>query len=160
MIATLRALLRSPPAGTNVAKAGGHSQLQKDKDGKRRGKTLRILAATSRTDAACSILDELFDETLVVPLLSDVQSVQKLLTSGAEASGLNVANVKSFAEMMVDSLGSVGCKTALRLMERAVIGSDGSSDLEKMQENALRGILEDLAVDEAAHDSVCEVNYP
>lgn len=160
MIATLRALLRSPPAGTNVAEAGGHSQLQKDKDGKRRGKTLRILAATSRTDAACSILDELFDETLVVPLLSDVQSVQKLLTSGAEASGLNVANVKSFAEMMVDSLGSVGCKTALRLMERAVIGSDGSSDLEKLQENALRGILEDLAVDEAAHDSVCEVNYP
>ena len=159
MIATLRALLRSPPAGTNVAKAGGHSQLQKDKDGKRRGKTLRILAATSRTDAACSILNELFDETLVVPLLSDVQSVQKLLTSGAEASGLNVANVKSFAEMMVDSLGSVGCKTALRLMERAVIGSDGSSDLEKVQENALRGILEDLAVDEAAHDSVCEVDY-
>ena len=160
MIATLRALLRSPPAGTNVAKAGGHSQLQKDKDGKRRGKTLRVLAATSRTDAACSILDELFDETLVLPLLSDVQSVQKLLTSGAEASGLNVANVKSFAEMIVDSLGSVGCKTALRLMERAVIGSDGSSDLKKMQENALKGILEDLAVDEAAHDSVCEVNYP
>ena len=160
MIATLRALLRSPPAGTNVAKAGGHSQLQKDKDGKRRGKTLRVLAATSRTDAACSILDELFDETLVLPLLSDVQSVQKLLTSGAEASLLNVANVKSFAEMIVDSLGSVGCKTALRLMERAVIGSDGSSDLEKVQENALKGILEDLAVDEAAHDSVCEVNYP
>ena len=89
-----------------------------------------------------------------------MQSVQKLLTSGAEVSGLNVANVKLFAEMMVDSLGSVGCKTALRLMERAVMGSDGSSDLEKVQENALRGILEDLAVDEAAHDSVCEVDYP
>lgn len=58
MIATLRALLRSPPASASTAKAGGQSI---SKSG---GKTVHILAATSRSDAACSILHELFDETI------------------------------------------------------------------------------------------------
>eukprot|EP00980_Cylindrotheca_fusiformis_P027987 scaffold22575_cov141-Cylindrotheca_fusiformis.AAC.18 len=159
MIATLRALLRSPPESTSVAKAGGHSQTKRSKDGKLRGKTLRVLAATSRTDAACSVLNELFDETLVVPLLSDVDSVQRLLATGAKASGLDVANVNSLAEMILGSLGTVSCKTALRLMERsvAIAGSSGPGDLAEMQENALASILEDLSIDEAAADQVCVV---
>ena len=97
----------------------------------------------------------------MVPLLTDVESVQTLLTTGASVSGLDVKNVKSLAEMMVDSLGSVGCKTALRLMERAVgmagKGMNAQDDLAKLQENALASILEDLAVDEAAAGQVCEV---
>jgi hypothetical protein len=162
MLATLRALLRSPPASTNTAKAGGHSESKKtNKDGKRvfRGKTLRVLAATSRTDAACVVLHELFDETLVVPLLSDAKSVSKLLADGAQTSGLAVkASMDSLAEMMVDRLGSVGCKTALRLMERAVaVVGNGGGDMAKLQEDALANILEDLAGDEAAAERVCEV---
>jgi vesicle-fusing ATPase len=163
MIATLRALLRSPPASTSIAKAGGHSRSKKNTDGKRRGKTLRVLAATSRTDAACSVLNELFDELLVVPLLSDVESVQTLLATGAKASGLAVANVNSLAEMMVESLGNVGCKTALRLMQNSVAmagamaGSGASTDLAELQEEALASILEDMTRDEAASDLVCDV---
>jgi hypothetical protein len=79
MLATLRALLRSPPASS---KGGGHSQVKKTKDGRKRGKTLRILAVTARSDAECVTLHELFDETLVVkPLQPDISS--KLQYSGA-----------------------------------------------------------------------------
>jgi vesicle-fusing ATPase len=59
MIATLRALLRSPPASASTAKAGGQSLSKRGG-----GKTVHILGATSRSDAACSILHELFDETI------------------------------------------------------------------------------------------------
>jgi hypothetical protein len=75
MLATLRALLRSPPASSNTAKTRGHSQGKKTKAGRKRDKTLRILAATSRSDAACVTLHELFDETLVVkPLRPHISS--------------------------------------------------------------------------------------
>ena len=59
MIATLRALLRTPPGSSSTAKAGGQSVSKRGG-----GKTVHILAATSRSDAACSILHELFDETI------------------------------------------------------------------------------------------------
>jgi vesicle-fusing ATPase len=59
MIATLRALLRVPSA-TSAAKASGLSESKQ----KGRGKTLHIIAATSRSDAACMTLYELFDETI------------------------------------------------------------------------------------------------
>jgi hypothetical protein len=74
-------------------------------------------------------------------------------------SGLVVkASMDSLAEMMVDRLGSVGCKTALRLMERAVaVVGEGGVDMAKLQEDALADILEDLAGDEAAAERVCEV---
>jgi hypothetical protein len=161
MLATLRALLRSPPASANIAKAGGHSTESKTTKGKRRGKTLRVLAATSRTDAACVTLHELFDETLVVPLLSDVDAVRKLLSDGSQTSGLAVvADVDVLATLMIDRLGSVGCKTALRLMERAVAMAGGEGDdhdVGKLQVDALSSILEDLAGDEAAAERVCEV---
>lgn len=49
MIATLRALLRSPPL---------------QQAGKLGGKTLQVIATTSRSDAACVVLHELFDETV------------------------------------------------------------------------------------------------
>jgi hypothetical protein len=52
-------LLRSPPASASTAKAGGQSISKRSG-----GKTVHILAATSRSDAACSILYELFDETI------------------------------------------------------------------------------------------------
>jgi vesicle-fusing ATPase len=163
MLATLRALLRSPPASTTTAKAGGHSPDKNDKDGRRRGKTLRVLAATSRTDAACVVLPDLFDDVLVVPLVRDIESVRKLLADGAQTAGLAVSNVDNLAELMVDRLGSMGCKTALRLMERAVAvagtgtGGDGERSLATKQAEALESILDDLAGDEAAAERVCEI---
>jgi DNA polymerase III delta prime subunit len=160
MLATLRALLRSPPAGSNTAKAGGHSQTKKTKDGRKRGKTLRILAATSRSDAACVTLHELFDETLVVPLLSDANSVRKLLADGTEQSGLSVVDVNLMADMIVARLGSVACKTALRLTERAVAMAgrgNAEEDVGKAQITSLEHILDDLTSDEATMNRLCEV---
>ena len=163
MLATLRALLRSPPpsAGTSAAKAGGQSEAKRDKDGKQRRKTFRVVAATSRTDAACVKLHELFDETLVVPLLSDSESVRKLLADGTERSGVSVANnVDEMADMIVERLGSVGCKTALRITERAVamagIGNE-SQDASEAQLTALRNILDDMVSDDAVAAKLCEV---
>jgi hypothetical protein len=52
-------LLRVPSA-TSAAKAGGLSESRQ----KGRGKTLHIIATTSRSDAACLTLYELFDETI------------------------------------------------------------------------------------------------
>ena len=57
MLSTLRALIRTPPPSAAVAKAGG--QLKGSTS-----KTLHIIATTSRSDAACSILNEIFEETI------------------------------------------------------------------------------------------------
>lgn len=164
MLATLRALLRSPPTNAgNTAKAGGNSPSQKTIDGQdSKGRTFRILATTSRTDAACSILHEIFDETLIVPLLTDAESLEQLLKDGSTTSGIVVPEPKLLAEMMIDRLGSVGCKTAMRLLERTVAGA-GSSGMKnsialgEWQAQVLSGILEDSAGDEALAQNVCEV---
>ena len=125
------------------------------------------MAATSRTDAACSVLNELFDETLIVPLLDTVTSVERLIQRGATISCLELGDAKCMAEMMIDSLDKVGCKTALRLMERAVAmvgtrsnnkeGDGDKGDLAKLQLDALTSILEDMAGDEAAANVACQV---
>ena len=58
MLSTLRALIRTPPPNSDVAKAGGQSKSSLD------GKTLHIIATTSRSDAACTVLNEIFEETV------------------------------------------------------------------------------------------------
>lgn len=58
MLSTLRALIRTPPPSGDVAVAGGQSKFSLS------GKTLHIIATTSRSDAACSILNEIFEETI------------------------------------------------------------------------------------------------
>ena len=57
MISTLRALLREPPTNKQ---AGGQSQSKSGGP----GKTLQLIAATSRSDAACTVLNDLFEETV------------------------------------------------------------------------------------------------
>jgi len=109
MLAALRALLRSPPMNTSAAKVGGQSESELARGV---GRTLHILAATSRSDAACVTLHELFDETIVVPLLRETDSVQTLLRDSLSDS---ISNVDAMAELMIERLGEVGCKTALRL---------------------------------------------
>lgn len=76
LIATLRALLRSPPADNSIAKAGGLTE-SKLGDG---AKTIHIIATTSRADAACVILNELFDETIGKVLLIFVDALANSLT--------------------------------------------------------------------------------
>jgi hypothetical protein len=93
----------------------------------------------------------------VVPLLSDTESVQKLLADSMYPGSL--ANADKMANMIIDRLGSVGCKSALRLAERAVAsaGKANGVDLEEAQLIALAEILDDLAGDEATAANLCEV---
>lgn len=157
MLATLRALLRMPPARTLAAKAGGHS---KSKSGG--GKALQVLAATSRSNAACSVLNELFDETIIVPLLSEASEVERLLTDSLHDG--SAKNIQAMSELIIARLNTVGCKTAIRLAERAVTtasanGGDGEKGpgIEEAQLVALGEILDDLVGDEVIAQSICEV---
>jgi hypothetical protein len=64
--------------------------------------------------------------------------------------------------MIIDRLGSVGCKTALRLTELAVAtvergGPPNEEELGTAQLDALSMILDDLAGDEVTSDKLCEV---
>lgn len=66
------------------------------------------------------------------------------------------------SETMINSLGKVGCKAALRLAERAIFtaGMQQSASPEEMksaQLSALQGILVDFAGDEAMAAKECEV---
>ena len=151
MLSTLRALLRTPPPSMNVAKAGGQSKMAQG-----RGKTLQIIATTSRTDAACTVLNEIFEETLVVPLLSDAKEVEQLFT---DCLAGEVADASSMARLIVDKLGEVGCKTALRLAERAILtaADKSTADAKAAQSEALEIILEDLVGDDAIAARVCQV---
>jgi hypothetical protein len=60
------------------------------------------------------------------------------------------------AELIIDRLGKVGCKTALRLAERAVSSAEipggGAAQL-----RAMATILDDLVGDEATAERLCEV---
>jgi len=156
MLSTLRALIRTPPPSANVAKAGGQSKSEST-----RGKTLHIIATTSRSDAACTILNEIFEETIVVPLLSDVESVQRLLS---DCLSDQVQDATSLSEIIISRLGKVGCKSALRLAERAVFTAGmqqntSSDEMKSAQLSALESILDDLAGDEAMATKECEVIF-
>lgn len=157
MLATLRALLRTPPESASVAKAGGQS---KSKTGQR---TMNVIGVTSRSDAACSILVDIFDETLVVPLLSETNEIEKLLADSLDS--LEADAIEPMAAMLIQKLNRVGCKTALRLVERAVTYA-GIMKLEEratkkshaeMQIFAFEQILDDLTGDEVTARDLCEV---
>jgi ATP-dependent 26S proteasome regulatory subunit len=143
MLATLRALLRSPPSGKSAAPQGG-------------GKTIHILATTSRSDGACTTLYELFDEVIVVPLLSKSEEVQALLES---SFGSLIENPEEMAKTIISMTGKVSCKTALRLAERAVSISnfDGADLKGDRQLTALSQILDDLSGDKLITESLCEI---
>ncbi len=146
MLSTLRALIRTPPPSGNVAVAGGQSKAALT------GKTLHIIATTSRSDAACAILNEIFDETIVVPLLSDVESVEKLLRDCLPSQA---EDVRALSTALIGRLGKVGCKTALRLAERAIFTARTQGGISQI--SALESILDDLAGDEALAAKMCEL---
>lgn len=66
------------------------------------------------------------------------------------------------SESIIRRLGNVGCKTALRLAERAVgtaerVDGLNGDEVESAQLSALDEILEDLAGDEFTAQKLCEV---
>ena len=69
MLATLRALLRQPPPNRSISKAGGHSEIDPS-----RGRSLHIIGTSSRTNAACDSLQEIFEETIGKGPMSTVQN--------------------------------------------------------------------------------------
>jgi hypothetical protein len=108
----------------------------------------------------CFVRLTCFPLFVVVPLLSETESVRQLLSDGLFPG--SVENVSPMAEMIIDRLESVGCKTALRLAERAIAtaGLDSGKkgeEREKAQLAALTEILDDLAGDEVTATRLCEV---
>jgi hypothetical protein len=172
MVSTLRALLRSPTAGALSFKDASSDPLNDVVEKDTKAKSLSVLAATSRTDGVCSVLHELFDEVIVVPELSEASSIQKLLSDGIEQMGqaalvIPDSTISSLAEMMTKRLGKVGCKTALRLLERAIAMSyratensrTKDSDLNSLVVKAMTRILDDHVRDqEAASRISCKTN--
>lgn len=151
MIATLRALLRTPPESFTTAKAGGQT-ITKNTN----GRSIHIIATTSRSDAACSILHELFDETIVVPLLTEVEEVHKLLLDGEYGE-----HSDKMAKLILDKMGNVGVKTVLRLAERssAIVASnrDNTSSTQNLELNVLEDMLNDLQGDNSLTSTLCNV---
>jgi len=139
MLATLRALLRTPPPAA--------------------GKTMQIVATTSRSDAACNTLHEMFDETIVVPFLTQPEQVKELLRHAFSHDDLKTEDATAMAQLIVERLNSrVGCKTALRLAQRAMASSlfffdNASSNVV----DALLELLDDYQGDEATVEQMCRV---
>lgn len=173
MLSTLRALLRSPTAGVSSLKSDTQDPSSNivEKHIVQQTRSLSVLAATSRTDAVCTVLHELFDETLVVPVISDIESVKRLLSDGVSQMGvasdnIKVSTISAMAELMVNRLQTFGCKTALRLLERSVAmsyrasedGSNLDNDPNSFLSSSLASIIDDYVRDEAAAGKIaCKV---
>jgi len=153
MLSTLRALLRSPPQNQSNTRSGGRKE-------DATGKSMQVIAATSRSDAACRTLHDMFGETLVVPLLSKKEEVTKLFTECALSEAL--VDKEAMADLIVTRLGPVACKTALRLAQRSVatadhIWPDETGRKADLQFRTLSEILDDLAGDEGSLNALCNI---
>jgi vesicle-fusing ATPase len=171
MVSTLRALLRSPTAGASSFRVDDSIPTSDFVAKENKAKSLSILAATSRTDGVCAVLHELFDEVIVVPELTNVASLDTLFSDslkemGPASADLSSRAVKSLAQMMVKKLEKIGCKTALRLLERAIAMSYRAKsstkrkddDLNDLVIQAMGRILDDYVTDqEAASRIFCNV---
>jgi len=169
MLSTLRALLRSPTARSSKVSSDSLDLNGYMMESDVQTKSLSIIASTSRTDAVCTALHELFDETLVVPELSDIKSVNRLFLDGIQqmgAASIDIRNdvVFDMAELTVNRLETVGCKTALRILERTVSMSYRSSkdnsenDPNKFLLISLTSLLDDYVRDkQAAQQIVCNL---
>ena len=161
MLAVLRALLRSPPTSTNTAKAGGHSGEKLSEGGNLTPRTLKVLAATSRNDAACIMLHELFDESLIIPQVSGKESFRRLVNDAVTFTGLPVENADAMADLIGSRLDNAGCKTVLRLVDRAVAVAGTIPEDESLQERqvqTLSTILDDYICDSALMNGACGVS--
>mmetsp|Transcript_42451 Transcript_42451/g.99665 ORF Transcript_42451/g.99665 Transcript_42451/m.99665 type:complete len:289 (-) Transcript_42451:107-973(-) len=164
MLATLRALLRTPPGAAPTR--GGIRQ-----GGSAAGpRTMPVIGTTSCSDAACIILHELFEETVVVPQLSTAEHVEQVILA-TSPSEIPSCDAKSMAVAITKKLGTVGVKTVLRLVERAsamtgtvdqdgkefLSGKDSTESFNQDQLRALQEILDDMAGDEVMAAQMCKV---
>ena len=143
MISTLRALLRAPPESSSASRGGKQSD-----------RSMFIIGTTSRSDAACIVLHELFEELIVVPLLSDIESVEKN------------QNAKTMATLMIGKMGRLGVKTVVRLAERAYasamegweVHNDDQTILSSLQISAaLESLLNDFQYEMMTSKDMCKV---
>lgn len=86
----------------------------------------------------------------VIPLLEDPKAVSKLILESLSDS-VDVLDADAMAVLLIERLGKVGCKTVLRLVERAVAATQSICKVD-----ALTGILDDLAGDEGTAERLCE----
>ena len=71
-----------------------------------------------------------------------------------------IVNVNAMADLITEHLHQVGCKTVLRLAERAVASASlagQGENLERAQLDALDLILRDLVGDQATAGNLCEL---
>ena len=87
-------------------------------------------------------------------MMTDVGSVQTLLRSLE-----NVADVEAMSTMLIEQLNEVSCKTAIRLVKRALTVANQRSEESKaaQQLSALESILQDAAGDETVTSRVCQI---
>lgn len=153
MISTLRALLRIPPEISSFSKTGKQSKTTTNR-------SMSIIGTTSRSDAACIVLHELFEESIMVPLLSDIESVENLLLD----LGYN-HNARVMATLMIEKMGRLGVKTVVRLAERACASAivedcELNTDpviLSSLQISALEVLLSDLEFEMMTSTDRCKV---
>jgi vesicle-fusing ATPase len=174
MLSTLRALLRSPTVSASKTSSDSLDLSGDFLESSSQSKSLSVIATTSRTDALCTILHELFDETLVVPELSEAESLHRLYSDAVKKMGPAATYIENhivadMAKLTVDRLQTVGCKTALRILERTMsmsyraLSEDGSNpeieSINKFLLKSLTSILDDYVRDqEAARRVDCNIN--
>eukprot|EP00536_Pseudo-nitzschia_multiseries_P001135 jgi/Psemu1/300561/fgenesh1_kg.14_\ len=169
MLSTLRALLRSPAARSTKISSDSMDLNSDIVESNSEAKSLSIIACTSRTDAVCTVLRDLFDETLVVPELSDFDSIHQLFSDGVQKMGAAATSIEKkvindMAKLTASRLDTVGCKTALRMLERTVSMSYRAmreaedNDPNKYLLVSLTDIIDDYLRDkEAAEQIVCNI---
>ena len=164
MLSTLRALLRSPTARSSKVSSDSLDLNGDFVESDSETKSLSVIASTSRTDALCTILHELFDETLVVPELSEIESLHQLFSDAMKKMGPASKDIEDdviadMARLTVDRLQTVGCKTALRILERTMSMSYRAASIKNdgMNEHllgSLTSILDDHVRDKEAAQRV------
>lgn len=97
-------------------------------------------------------------DAAVIPMMTDVSSVQALLRESLE----NVEDVEAMSNLIISQLKEVSCKTAIRLAERAITAAKREPHFSEkskaaQQLSALESILQDYAGDEALALRVCSV---
>jgi hypothetical protein len=90
----------------------------------------------------------------VVPLLDEVDSVATLYRE-CLSTAFDIASPDELAALVVERLGRVGCKTALRLAERAVFAAGSLNG--DAQRSAMASILDDLVGDTLTSSQLCGV---
>lgn len=171
VLATLRALLRTPASGpsrfgakgTEGAAAASASAPGAKSEGSPSTRTMLVLATTSCPAHACGgELADLFDDTLLVPLVEQPADAAAVL---GVVPGIDGGVVGQAAEAVLRR-GPLGVKTLIRLGERSVAtaalgkavgGGAGAGEDAARQLASLTEYLEDRGAAEQQREESCVV---